>query len=188
MGQGGDLTKDQIISLYNAIGAAETSFNSVQNSYRLLASTWLIGCFAGIGFTLDKKPVLPRLSTEVMCAAIGFTGAIAIFLLWLMDICVYQRLLTLNFSRGLKLEEDNTWLPQIRRDIMEKFKGNLPRMTSIFYAAMLFILWSVGVIFVGFGLTGPVKLWIPILMEIIGIALAAFVVESPWSSGADATL
>ena len=127
-------TEDTTVKLYLSIGEAERQFNTIQNHYRLLASTWTLASIAGIGFVLTKT-LSPDLETEkyLVCSAIAFSGAVSILILWVVDVRVYQRLLGVYFNEGMAMEKGGKWLPQIRNQTRGEFKGWVPRLISLYY-------------------------------------------------------
>jgi hypothetical protein len=178
------LSKTEIVALYNAIGTVEGQLGSAQSSYRVLASTWLLACLAGIGFILKDLPDPPELPIKPydVCAGIGIVGALSIILLWVMDICVYQRLLTVNFVAGMKMEGGNPWIPQIRSTIRTDFGGQLPRIVSIYYALMFGLLFTIGFVFLVLEHEWT-PLWVFRVTIGAGLVIVALVVLGPWSSG-----
>ncbi len=81
----------------------ERHFNNLETQYRILASQWLLGAFAGIGFIFISDPKLSfdKLWLIVVICIISMVG---IFQLWRMDIIIYQRLLHATFEVGIELE------------------------------------------------------------------------------------
>jgi hypothetical protein len=111
--------------------AAERHFNSMQNHCRTMASTWLLAAFGGIGFIYAQK--LDR--SNLLAGVVAIAAAFGIFLLWILDVKVWHRLLLTNYNEGRALEKANDWLPQVRTRLGE-YRGVPVRVhISIFYAA-----------------------------------------------------
>jgi hypothetical protein len=148
------------------IGKAERHFNSLQRTYRALASTWLLAAFGAAGFVLEKlgNSSIPRPS---LLAAIGLAAGTGIILLWTLDLLVYHRLLDCNFAEGLRLEEQYPWLPQVRQRMMavHKNEGVLPRVVW-FYAVTSSIMLLTG--------SGSLFYWLLPFGLPVAISLAAF--------------
>lgn len=108
---------ENIWKLVQEIGEHERHFNEVQHQYRALASGWVLAMFAGVQFVLTKWGLLP-VSSEVLLASLGLGGAVGITQLWNLDIRVYHQLLEAHFVEGLRLEEENPWLPQVRSGML----------------------------------------------------------------------
>src|SRR5215216_5478081 len=115
-----DTQKELVWKMYMEIGEAERHFNQLQHQYRLLASTWLLATFVGMGYVASS---LGETSEDLhwlvsnrglLIALIAVCGAAGITLLWLIDIKIYHQLLDSFFVHGLKLEAEHKWLPQIR--------------------------------------------------------------------------
>ena len=146
-------TEDTTVKLYLSIGEAERQLGTIQNHYRLLASTWTLASIAGIGFVLTKT-LSPDLETEkyVVCLAIALSGAVSILILWVVDMGVYQRLLAEYYSEGMAMEKGVRWLPQTRRQTRSTFKGWVPRLISLYYILLFAFLWAIGCLFLTFRL------------------------------------
>jgi hypothetical protein len=147
-------TEDSIVRIYLSLGEAERQFNNIQNAYRLLASTWLLATLAGIGFMLSTPAPHLALERNLVCALIALSGAASILILWIVDIRVYQRLLSRCFFEGMAMEKGVKWLPQIRTGIRKTFDGRLPRMISLYYILLSAFLWLVMVGFICLFLKG----------------------------------
>ena len=133
------------------IGTAERHFNSLQQTYRALASTWLLGSCAGAGFVFKEWHDPSSIERTVLLGSIGLLGGIGIVLLWVVDLLVYHRLLDAYFVEGLHLEEMYPWLPQVRSNMMRIHDGNgiLSRII-LFYVCSSGVLFLFSVIYVGY--------------------------------------
>src|SRR5262245_830160 len=89
--------------IFDFIAEQERHFNNLQSKYRVLASAWLLASLSGIGFVI-KELTRPTDSPYLLIAAIAAAGGTGIYLLWVVDILVYHRLLDACFVEGLKLE------------------------------------------------------------------------------------
>ena len=110
------------------IGESERHFNNIQAKYRLLASTWLLASFAGIGFVLR---FIDPPDKDLFICLVSSGGSIGVLLIWLVDILGYHRLLAAYFLEGLRIELENQNLPQIRWLMMEL--GTVGPKVRIFY-------------------------------------------------------
>jgi hypothetical protein len=108
--------QERLLKIYCELGVIDRHFGSIQSHYRALASTWLLAAFGAIGFILAKD-FNPIIAKDLLIATIGICGAIGIYLLWVLDLLVYQRLLDAAFVEAKKLETRNTWLPQVRNNM-----------------------------------------------------------------------
>ena len=93
---------EQVWKVMTELGAAERHFNVLQHQYRLMASTWLLAMFGGVGFALSSE----RLSVppELIVSVVGLAGALGVTQLWNLDLRVYHQLLDSCFVEGLKLK------------------------------------------------------------------------------------
>lgn len=110
----------------------EHHFNTLEIQYRILASHWLLGALAGIGFILVSTPELP-FNKLWLVVVIACTSAVGIFQLWRMDIVVYQRLLRATFNEGLKLEDRYQFLPRIKSGMKDSVPGKNVTYILIYY-------------------------------------------------------
>jgi hypothetical protein len=143
-------SEDSILKLYLSIGDAERQLNTIQNQYRLLASTWMIASLGGIGFVLKSSASdgwAVDLEKTFVCCLIALSGAVSILMLWLVDIGVYQRLLSQYFNEGMAMEQGEPWLPQMRNQTRREFKGKLSRIISFYYIGLFVFLSAVACIF-----------------------------------------
>jgi len=132
--------KETILQLLNHIGDQEKHFNGLETQYRLLASTWLLACFGGIGFLLqsDNEFVV---DSWMLTGFIGLIGSVGIYLLWMMDIKVYHKLLHCVFIEGIKLEQVHDWLPRIRTEMLiSQGTGDVTTNTGLYYICSISIL------------------------------------------------
>lgn len=114
-------------------GAYERHFNDTQSRYRTLASTWLLGAVAAIGFVLTKQ-LNVDIDPSLLIAAIATAAAGGVGLLWNLDLLVYHRLLEAVFLAGLALEDDNPDVPKVRTYMLAGTgpKGVAPRVVSYY--------------------------------------------------------
>lgn len=137
--------KEIVLQLLNHIGDQEKHFNGLETQYRLLASTWLLACFGGIGFLLqsEKKIVI---EPWILTGFIGLIGSIGIYLLWIMDIKVYHKLLHCVFIEGIKLEQKHDWLPKMRTEMLiSQETGEVTASTGLYYICSISILLVVSI-------------------------------------------
>ena len=114
-------------------------FNSIESTYRTLASTWLLAAFAGIGFILtDIEPD----NAQFFIAAVASAAAAGIFLLWLLDLMVYHRLLAAAFAEQMAMEKQYEWLPQVGHGMMAAHKGAgvVPRVVWFYIASYMLLI------------------------------------------------
>jgi hypothetical protein len=124
-----DENSNQTWEYLKEIGEAERHFNDIQARYRVLASTWLLASFAGIGFVLTRLEV-PEEKDLFLCL-IAAGGSIGVLIIWLLDILGYHRLLGAYFVEGLRIELENQNLPQIRWLMMDL--GTVGSKARLFY-------------------------------------------------------
>ena len=111
--------RDLVWKIYVELGAMERHFNELQSRYRALASTWLLAAFGGIGFVLTTELSFVTLPAEWAVALVGLAAAAGVYLLWMLDLLVYHRLLDAAFVEAWRLEERHPWLPQVRAGMMK---------------------------------------------------------------------
>jgi hypothetical protein len=143
-----DNEPDYIWRIYCELGEIERHFNNLQSNYRALVSTWLLAAFAGIGFVLSKE-LTPSIPRELFVFGIGVGTSIGIYLLWVLDLLVYHRLLDAAYIEALNLERSYKWLPPYRINIRVLLGGKLLPKVVCFYLVSTGIMASIG----GLGIT-----------------------------------
>lgn len=127
------LSLEQALGALDRLTSSEKHFDGMKSTCRSLASTWLLATFGALGFLLteDFHGAFPL---EVVALALGMCGAIGIFLLWVLDLLVYHRLLDASFMEGLELEAAFPQAPQVRhRMISSQPGGQTPFYEAWFY-------------------------------------------------------
>jgi mannose-6-phosphate isomerase-like protein (cupin superfamily) len=126
--------------IFDFIAEQERHFNNLQSKYRVLASAWLLASLSGIGFVI-KELARATDSPYLLIAAIAAAGGTGIYLLWVVDILVYHRLLDACFVEGLKLERSVKWIPPFRHNMMrmQNDQGVLFRIVG-FYLGPIVVL------------------------------------------------
>ena|ERR1700674_537586 len=123
-------------STITEIGLQERAFNTLQATYRTLASTWLLATFGAVGFVWSSRAVVTLpVPIEVVVLFIGVAGAVGITLVWLLDLMVYHRLLEVVFWTGLAVELEHAEIPPMR--IHMYALGAVTPHVKLFYLAML---------------------------------------------------
>ena len=115
------LSLDLAWDVLKELTASERHFNNLETEYRKLASIWLLAGFAGMGFILKEETQMAP-AREVAIMAIGMATSIGIFLLWIVDLLVYHRLLDACFEQAKKIETLYPELPDVR-SAMERTQG-----------------------------------------------------------------
>ncbi len=114
----------------------ERHFNTLQSEYRRMASGWLMAVFAGIGFMLKSEFQAEGLSgyRPLFVAFIALAGIVGIFLLWMLDLLIYHRLLKAYTLAQEELERRHPDLPQVSLKIYNllEYHGTLSRV-QLFY-------------------------------------------------------
>jgi hypothetical protein len=168
------LTIDQAIDALDKLRSSEEHFDEMKGQCRALASTWLLATFGALGFTLSNT-LSNTIPHEVIALALGIAGAIGIFLLWILDLLVYHRLLDASFTEALKLEARFPQLPQVRRCMVDSQpNGQTPFYEEWFYIGGITapVLIS-GVLFVRWCLyTNPASAYIYGTILLLGLGLA----------------
>ncbi|TAL25600.1 MAG: hypothetical protein EPO01_03480 [Aquabacterium sp.] len=130
-----DLT--QAIQILDKLTSSEEHFDTMKSTCKSLASTWLLATFAGMGFALTQKFEF-AIATELITFGISVAGAIGIFLIWVLDLLVYHRLLDASFIEALKLEQRFAQLPQVRHGMIAALPdGQTPHHEQWFYVGCL---------------------------------------------------
>lgn len=125
------------IELIRLITESEHHLNNLCFRIRTLASTWLLATFAAAGFVLTKEGCF-ILKKSTLVILLCWAGAIGIFVLWILDLQVYQKLLHVWFEVRKEIEEENSYLPQIREKMRTAMHGGRASdLIKIFYMVMI---------------------------------------------------
>jgi len=127
--------RELIFKLYSELGSIERHSSGVQSQYRVLASTWMLAVFAGIGFVISKEFSFD-IPKQYFVIAIGFAGLAGLLLLWVLDLMFYQRLLDPAYIEAMKFESAHDWLPQTRNNIRRLLQGKGLRIVLSYYIAL----------------------------------------------------
>lgn len=160
---------DQIWNIYKSLMEQCQHFNSLESTYRALASTWLLAAFAAIGFVLKD---IQHGNWVLYIAAIAGAAAVGIFLLWLMDLMVYHRLLGAAFAEQIALEREHEWLPKVAHGMMSAHGGAgvIPKIVWFYIAPYILL---VGIASVA-TIRGATPTWsIPIQVLCIAVCFAS---------------
>ena len=140
--------RDSVVQLFLEIGTSERHFNTIEATYRGLASSWLFASFTAIGFILSRKTLPIHLDSRLLGCAIAVMGIIGITLLWVIDVLVYHQLLDAWFKQGILLEKENPWMIPVRTQMLKgtKGKGVLPLIVWLYITANLALVLVGGVL------------------------------------------
>ena len=131
------------------LGMIERHSSGIQSSYRVLASTWMLAAFAGIGFVISKEFSF-GIPKELLVAVIALGGGFGLVLLWVLDLMFYQRLLDAAYFEARNLEDTHPWLPQPRNNMRALLGGKGLQIVIWYYIALIEVMILIAGI--GFGL------------------------------------
>lgn len=121
------------------ITSAEHHFNNLTFNIRALASSWLLATFAGIGWIIkdwENTKVDYIVDKLDLIVALCMGSSIGIFVLWIMDIKVYQSLLNVWFD-AREMYEDGVKYPTIQKNMKDLFKtGRAVHLIKYYYLLM----------------------------------------------------
>ena len=132
---------ERAIEMLKLITSAEHHFNNLCFNIRALASTWLLATLAGVGWILKDLPTTTSADSFVinkldLLVVLCVGSSIGIFVLWIMDIRIYQRLLNVWFDAREQYEIDDN-LPSIRKPMKDLFEtGRASELILIYYLAL----------------------------------------------------
>jgi hypothetical protein len=156
-------TDSERIAIYSQLRSYESDFDKAQGQLRTIASAWSAAVLAAIalitinsmtpivvphGALVHPEAVVPErpVTFFFLRQFICFIGSVGVFMFWLVDQRVYQRLLNTVFAYGLYVELKNPDLPQVRSSL---FAANLDvtRCMGMFYPLQLWAFWLLAVLF-----------------------------------------
>src|SRR6185312_13230730 len=98
---------------YTHLRSFESDYDGAQGTIRSTASLWILAAFAGFGFVFSARLQAP-ITQSFLGTILAWAAAFGLFVLWVIDQLVYQRLLHSVFVHGLFMEWRDPSLPQIR--------------------------------------------------------------------------
>ncbi len=135
----------RVWAIVTELGLYERHLNDIESRYRILASTWLLATFTGMGFVVTALGGDLGQAKWLIVSALAAAGATGVLLLWNLDLRVYHRLLDAVFIQALSLEESYPWLPQVRRAIISSQKsGDVVARIVWFYIVIEVVLIGIG--------------------------------------------
>jgi len=138
-----------VCATYSYLLSAARHHGSLQTSYRIMASSWLLATFVAIGFLISADAILPfdhLLGVAIIC----ILGIIGLFLLWYEDTFVQELLIDINVVEALRLESQNSWLPQLHHCFLHLHsKTNARVVKVVFFVGCKSILFTIMAIFLG---------------------------------------
>ena len=150
---------------------------------RVLASSWLLATFGGIGYVFLKDNNIkvfdatlndPLLDKMLLSLLISFTGMLGISFLWFLDSRVYRSLFASTFLEALHLEQKSIYLIQIRHQIAKNTRTNnngVVKFISLYYLIMILFLSFISLFFIIYTCTSlgdncPLIILIPFIILI----------------------
>lgn len=122
--------------IIKTITEAEHHFNNLCFNIRALASTWLLATFVGVGFLL-KELAQSEPNVNQMMIMLCWIGAMGILVLWILDLRIYQKLLSAWFNSRKDIEARNPDFPQIRKKIKNTQPGQSAfNLLKLYYIAL----------------------------------------------------
>lgn len=117
------------------MGTDEKHFNELQLKTRAIASSWILAGFAGIAYAVNaREPALALFSAYTMITLVSLMVVVGLFVLWVQDQLIYQRLLNAHFVAGLYHEFRDAGVPPVRvmMIICSEYRG-MARWHNLFY-------------------------------------------------------
>lgn len=114
-------------------------YNDHQTRYRSIASQWLLGAFAAMGFVMYYNLGLP-FNKYWLVAAIAFVASLGVYQLWRMDMLVFNTLISTFFNIGKDMEAEFGFLPPIKNRTWENMRHhNTGQTLFYFYYIIIFV-------------------------------------------------
>ncbi len=129
--------EERRLEILKLITSAEQHFN-----HRALASTWFLATMAGVGWILKDLPAASGEQAGLLIdkgdllLVLCLGGSIGIFVLWILDIRVYQQMTNVWFDARKQYEVDDVF-PTIRNNMKRLFQtGRATELIIIYYLAL----------------------------------------------------
>lgn len=137
-----------IYGFYTVITAHKEYCSSMQNRYRALTSTWVLGGFFAVGKLLSEHehiflPFGSLFGALILC----FCTIFGVTLLWFLDVVLHQRMWLGTVVELARLEDSCEWLPKCNLNTLIMRRSKKFRSTqSTFYIAINLIFISISVL------------------------------------------
>ncbi len=93
--------------LYALLCSHEDHYNNLQNKYKGLTVTWVIATFIAIGYLLSGYEKGLSVSTLLIITFLSILAATGVFLLWYLDVMVYDKLIRSIYHETCRLEQEH---------------------------------------------------------------------------------
>ena len=128
----GEADADTALRVLEMILKQELHFNQMCADFKKMASTWLLATFGGIGFLMSTELRI-GVDLSLLIGGVAAAGATGVALLWVIDLMVYQRLLSSAFSWRGEIERQNQWLPPIFEEMRGRVFGKSVRFNIVWF-------------------------------------------------------
>lgn len=115
--------KDKILAygLYVKLQKYKSHYYTVKLRYKILASTWIIATFIGLGYLLSGYEIGLPTTNLTGVVGIGILSSIGLSLLYYLDIFIYHRILHTIFLEAMHYEKKYDFLPPMSLDNLHLF-------------------------------------------------------------------
>lgn len=167
------VSREYLWDVYKELGEMEKHFGDMQFRCRSLASTWVLACLAGFGFLISNDVGDYK---YLLISLVGISASGALFVMWIMDLNIYQKLLDAAFIEGMSLEDAQDWLPKVRNNRRELLKGLALGRLTYYYAAAFLITAFIGAVGIVSVSIGNSILYLSLLLGVYVIVVVYFIV------------
>jgi hypothetical protein len=168
--------EDQIIAYEAYVQTIDRlqHFNRMQTTYRTFASTWLLGTFFAIGYSLSSRENLP-FSPLIVVALLCLASSAGIVLIWYMDLMMCERMIATALFEGLEYEKKYSWIPKIHQSshVFHSLWGYV-HLKSLFYIGYFAIVFETMGVALAFHFKNTGIWFLPPTIALIIISLFAY--------------
>lgn len=122
-----------VYKMYSNFILSIKHFDVMQTFYRTMASTFLLGTFAAIGFLFSRQNISLSYENIFPLLLISAFGIASLFSLWHLDLIFYERLLVCNFEGALRLEKTHQWLPKVHHNMLKELSVQDKRTNVVYF-------------------------------------------------------
>lgn len=91
--------------LYSILTTYKNHFQNLQNKFKALSVTWVLATFIGIGYIISGYEFNLKINVFLIIMFLSLLAAQGVFLLWFLDVGIYDKLIKSVWLEIYKLEE-----------------------------------------------------------------------------------
>jgi len=140
--------KTFVFTMYCKLGSFEQHLDTITTKYKYLALSWMLACYASIGFLLSNEVTHITFNPLFAVIVAGIIGIIGVVLLWNLDLNVYTRFWAIAFIEQVRMERKFDFLLMSRNIelLVDQDKERIVAQGLLYMIATSLLMLTVGVV------------------------------------------